>query len=221
MIRVATMLAGLVAGAALATGPTMAASASPTPQPFSLSVSPGRLAAGEPGSTRLLTLANNGTEPVTVRAELSELSQNAAGQCAVGPLGELTWATVTPSSLTLPPGGRQTATVTIASDVPAGMHDLVTAFVAVPGGGSGVTVSGAVGAQMQVRGNGQAAIGPCVSLPAASNPVRVTAATPTTAHGAMWTWVVLGVALLALIAATPVVRRIRRRATPMNAPEQQ
>jgi hypothetical protein len=216
-----------VAGVTLATSLTTAASAAATSQPFSLSVSPGRLAPGEPGSVRQLTLSNNGTASVTVQAELSELSRNGAGQCAVGVLGDLSWATVTPVSLTLPPGGRQVATVTIGSDVPAGLHDLVTAFVAVPGGASGVTVSGAVGAQMQVRGNGQATTSPCLALPAAPTPadtsaagpatVRAVAASAATTHAFPWLTVSLGLAVLALGASTLILLRRRRPSRMLDA----
>jgi hypothetical protein len=217
MFRLATVLIGLVAAVTLATGPAAVASGSATPQAFSISVSPGKLAPGEPGSVRQLTLANNGTQPVTLRAELSELSRNATGQCGVGTLGNLTWATVTPASLTLPPGGHQTATVTIGSQVPAGMHDMVAAFVAVPGGGSGVSVSGAVGAQMQVQGNGQATTPPCVALaaPPSADPsaagattARTTAA-PATPRAFPWLTVALGLAVLALTASTLILLRRR------------
>jgi hypothetical protein len=223
MSRGATILIGLVAGATLATSPAAAASASATPQPFSISISPGKLAPGEPGSVRQLSLSNNGTEPVALRAELSELSRNATGQCGVGALGNLTWATVTPSSLTLPPGGHQTATVTIGSQVPAGMHDLVAAFVAVPGGASGVTVSGAVGAQMQVQGNGQATTPPCLALaaPPSADPSAVGPTTTPTTDAATtmpafpWLTVALGLAVLALTASTLIL--LRRRPSKMAA----
>jgi hypothetical protein len=221
MFRFATVLIGLVASVTLATSPATAASASATPQPFSISVSPGKLAPGQAGSVRHLTLANNGTQPVTLRAELSELSRNAAGQCGVGPLGNLTWATVTPISLTLPPGGHQIATVTIGSQVPVGAHDLVAAFVAVPGGTAGVSVSGAVGAQMQVQGNGQATAPPCLALAAAPPSADRSAAGQTTAHTSAavtpqafpWLTVALGLAVLLLAASTLIL--LRRRPSKM------
>jgi hypothetical protein len=224
MIRPATVLIGLVAGVTLAASPSVAASAPATRKPFSISVSPGKLAPGQPGSVRQLTLINNGTQPVTLRAELSELSRNAAGQCGVGPLGSLTWATVTPASLTVPAGGRETATVTIGSQVPAGAHDLVAAFVAMPGGTTGVSVSGAVGAQMQVQGKGVATTPPCLTLAAppsahpASDPSTAhTTAAATTRHAFPWLTVVLGLAVLALTASTLILLRRRRPSKTVEA----
>jgi hypothetical protein len=217
MKRTAIAAAGLAAGIMLTAGPASAASAATaSPQPFSLSVSPGRMLAGTAGSVRELTVANNGTKPVTVRAEVSELSRNPAGKCAVGPLGTLAWAAVKPLSFTLRPGGHLTATLTIGRDVPGGAHGLVAAFVAVPGQGSGVAVSGAVGAQMRVQGNGaHAASQRCLALaaPPKAKPIALAAA-----HNSSLAPGAIGAGLAAVIALLLVVilrqRRRLRASTP-------
>jgi hypothetical protein len=212
VIRTALAAVGLAAGITLAASPALAATASH--QPFSLSVSPGRLAAGTKGSVRKLIVANSGTKPVSIRAELSELSRNSAGRCAVGPLGTLPWAAVKPLSFTLPPGGHKTATLTIGRQVPGGAHDLVAAFVAAPGqGNGGVTVSGAVGAQMEVQGHGAvtaAAAHPCLA-PAGVPPKPHIAAKPAAARSIPWALVTIGALLAAVIALLLVVNARQRR----------
>jgi hypothetical protein len=210
MIRTASAAAGLAAGIVLAASPATAALASP--QPFSLSVSPGRMATGAAGSVRELIVANNGTKPVTVRAELTELSRDPAGRCAVGRLGTLPWAAVKPLTFTLRPGGHQTAKLTISRHVPGGIHDLVAAFVAVPGAGSGVAVSGAVGAQMQVQGNGAtAATHACLAVAAPPKPKAKPKPLPA-AHSSSWTLSAIAAGLVAVIAALlAVILRQRRR----------
>jgi hypothetical protein len=214
MIRGA-VAAGLAAGIVLAAGPASLAMASP--QPFSLSVSPGRLAGGTAGSVRQLTVANNGTKPVAVRAELSELSRNGAGRCAVGSLGTLAWAAVTPVSFTLLPGARLTATLTISRHVPGGAHGLVAAFVAVPGQGTGVSVAGAVGAQMRVQGNAAPqASHPCLALAGPPRKPHTTAALAA-ARPVPWAIVATAAGLAAVIAllVTVILRQRRRiRANP-------
>jgi len=220
MIRTAFATAGLAAGIMLAASPATAALASP--QPFSLSVSPGRMAAGTAGSVRELIVANNGTKPVTVRSELTELSRDPAGKCAVGRLGTLPWAAVKPLMFTLRPGARLTATVTIGRHVPGGVHDLVAAFVAVPGPGSGVAVSGAVGAQMRVQGNGAAAAShPCLAVAAPPKPKAKPKPLPA-AHNSSWTLSALAAGLVAVIALLLVVilrqRRRIRTTTPAPTP---
>jgi len=217
MIRRALVAAGVAVGIVLAAGPASVAMASP--QPFSLSVSPGRLAAGTAGSVRQLTVVNNGTSPVTVRAELSELSRNLTGKCAVGSLGTLAWAAVTPVSFTLSPGAHLTATLTIGHDVPGGAHGLVAAFVAVPGQGSGVSVSGAVGAQMRVQGSAAPeASRPCVALAAPSHKPHASAATQAAARGVNWAIVASAAGLVAVIALLLVVILRQRRRIRANPP---
>jgi len=192
-----------------------------SPQPFSLSVSPGRLAAGAAGSIRQLTVANSGTEPVTVRAELSELSRNQAGTCGVGSLGTLAWAVVTPASFTLSPGAHLTATLTIGHNVPGGAHGLVAAFVAVPGQGSGVSVSGAVGAQMRVQGNAApAASHPCLSLAGQPRKPHTSATTLAAARASTVPWAIVAIAagLVAVIALLLVVILRQRRRIRANPP---
>lgn len=221
MTRIAVAAVGLVAGLMLAAGPATAAAAGG--QPFSLSVSPGRLAGGTAGSVRTLTVTNTGTRRVTVRAELSELSRNGAGRCAVGPLGTLPWAKIRPVSLTLRPGSHKTARLRIGRHVPGGAHDLVAAFVAAPARDSGgVTVSGAVGAQMLVQGHGApAAAHPCLTLAAAPRKPHI-AARPPAASTVPWALVAAGAALAAVIVALLVVivrqRRRIRASTPAAAP---
>jgi hypothetical protein len=217
MIRRAVAAVGVAAGIVLAAGPASLAMAST--QPFSLSVSPGRLAAGTAGSVRQLTVANNGSQPVTVRAELSELSRNQAGKCGVGLLGTLAWAEVKPLSFTLPPGGHVTATLTIGGDVPGGAHGLVAAFVAVPGQGSGVSVSGAVGAQMRVQGNAAPeASHPCVALAGQPRKPHTSAATLTAARTVPWTILAIAAGLVAVIALLLVVILRQRRRIRANTP---
>jgi hypothetical protein len=219
VIRTAVAVVGFAAGIALAAGPAAAALASS--QPFSLSVSPGRLAAGSAGSVRELEVSNNGTKPVTIRAELSQLTRDTGGRCAVGPLGSLTWAAVKPVSFTLPPGGHRTATLTIGAHVPAGAHDLVTAFLAQPGKSSGVTVSGAVGAQMLVQGNEAAATTthPCLALAAPPKP-HTAASAPAAARHFPWAITTLATLLAAAIAALlTVILRQRRRVRASERPQ--
>jgi len=190
-------------------------------QPFSLTVSPARLAAGAANSVRMLTVTNNGMKPVTVRVELTTLSRNTAGKCAVNPLGGVSWAAATPVLFTLSPGKHRTAKLTIGSHVPKGTNDLVTAFVAQPGKNSGVTVAGAVGAQMKVQGNAaptSTSTHPCLSL---SPPKRLVAAKTTAKSSST---VVLLVALLLAVIVLLVWmifiqrRRMLRRMGPIEKP---
>jgi hypothetical protein len=106
--------------------------------------------------------------------------------------------------LTLAPGKKQLATLTVRGGVPAGQHDLVAEFGAVPGTRAGVVVSGAVGAQMLVQGKGHAATDPCVSL---SPP-------PKPGQSFQWPYVVgipAGVFVFAGLLLTLLIYRLRRR----------
>jgi hypothetical protein len=92
----------------------------------------------------------------------------------------------------------------------------VAAFVAVPGQGSGVAVSGAVGAQMRVQGKGApAASQRCLALAA---PPKAKAIALAAAHTSSWTPGAIGAGLAAVIAVLLVVILRQRRRIRASTP---
>jgi hypothetical protein len=90
----------------------------PSPLPFSLTVSPARLVipAGETDLTQTFSVSNTGTQPLHVVVGLTEFSQAPDGRITFrppGPLSAAGWVQASPTSFDLSPRERQAVEVRI------------------------------------------------------------------------------------------------------------
>jgi hypothetical protein len=122
------------------------------------------------GSKNQVSVWNQGTTPIHVTMSAREILRNANGRCVAAP-HNASWATVTPASFTIKPGGHEVTTLTIRPGAKPGQHDLAawatTPTGVVHTGGEGIQTDASVGSQFLVKVPGTVAATtakPCVSL---------------------------------------------------------
>jgi hypothetical protein len=152
------MSLSLLAGKAVAV--VMAATA---PAAFGLQVSPIHVSARAGGSA-VLTVRDVGTKPLLLSTSLLRV-RGSNGACGVTASGLPRGITISPASLRVRPGHARTATVHVASSVPA--SDVAVIFSEQDGSRGAVHVSGAVGVQLIITAPGKAVAHRCVAVRAA------------------------------------------------------
>jgi hypothetical protein len=167
---------------------------------FSLYESPGHISAHS-GSVRHVIAWNEGTKPITVRTSVNQLV-TVGGQCRIGQV-PVTWATMRPAVIHLPPHTHYTATVRIGQ-APPGTHLVTALFTGESAHRTGVHMTGAAGAAVTVHAPGHAAA-PCKLTTVVHHHAQ--AAGPS-ATGPVIGLVAVGVLAVAII-ITVAARRIR------------
>lgn len=131
------------------------------PSAFGIQASPYHINATA-GSSATVTITDVGTKRVTVGTGVLAVHK-VSGLCGVTANGVPPGVTISPAQLTLRPGHHKTATVHIASSVPA--SDLALVFTSKPDGNGTARVVGAVGIQLVIAAKpGQHAVSRCISV---------------------------------------------------------
>jgi len=113
------------------------------PRGYSVTISPAHLTA----PADAVTVSDTGTTVLHIVTQAVSLGKGCSAQ------SEVTWARVSPASLTLHPGQSRTAHVHL-TDVPSGRHDLGIVFETLGGKKGNVSVNGEVSAHMVVGTGG-------------------------------------------------------------------
>lgn len=160
---------------------------------FGLSVSPAKTT----DTGHAITALNTGKVPITLTVSLAEV-RKVSGSCKLTATRPA-WAKVTPATLTLSPGERQSAHLALTG-MPAHPTDVAVVFTTAPAASGAVRLDASVAAQVGV-GHGTPA---CLSLP----PVHSGGA-----DGIIW----LSVALAVAAVGATVARIIRRHPSGRSA----
>jgi len=141
--------------------------------PFRMTVTPLKFTAPV-GSTGQITVIDTGTEKFTVLSSVRTIDRDTAGLCKLSNTAP-SWATVTPHSAVLDPGGRRTFTFHVNPGASPGIHDLAIIATADIGTGA-VKVNASIGAQAAVDVPGHVAKGtlkPCTTIAAPPKPAGI------------------------------------------------
>jgi hypothetical protein len=173
----AVALAGLLAGAP-----------APGAHRYGLTLSP-VIAVTHPGRTVTFTATDTGRTTLPLAVTTTQVVRR-GGRCVISGV-PVTWASATPGTFTLTPGGHQAIRVQIANRGPAGAQD-VAVNVTTPIGDRGtVHVEGDVTGQAAVTFRGHQAAPPCLLVvPKRHLPVALAGllVIPVGAAGGAWAW---------------------------------
>jgi len=150
----------------------------PNTSPVSFTIGPVKSSA-VPGTVKLVTVHNYGTQPLTVTMSAKEIIRNQAGACVVASK-PADWATVTPAHYILPPGSVKAVRLAINAGAAPGQRDLAawaTTTIGKPVPGTSVRESVALGSQYLVKVPGKPVDTrpPCVNIanPSAGVPAEL------------------------------------------------
>lgn len=155
--------------------------------PFSLSVGPAKQVPAHGQAQVLVT--DSGTKPLAIHTEVLRLAGAHCGQAQ-------NVVTVNPARFTLQPGAHQWTTVHLAHQIPAGDYGVLYLASAANPHQHGVTLTGAVGSQVLVRG-------------AAVCHPKALALAPHVSAGFPW-WVIAVTVALVILAGYGVTKYVRR-----------
>jgi hypothetical protein len=173
-------------GAAALAGLLLAGAPAPGAHRYGLTLSP-VIAVTHPGRTVTFTATDTGRTTLPLAVTTTQVVRR-GGRCVISGV-PVTWASATPGTFTLTPGGHQAIRVQIANRGPAGAQDLAVNVTTPIGDRGTVHVEGDVTGQAAVTFRGRSAAVPCLKVAGPGHPWALAGLIVVPAGvGGWWAW---------------------------------